>query len=85
MSEDWDDDWEEDVDWPDDLDDEETYTVKCVHCGALVHEDAVACPSCGDYEFKDTRSGVLHQKPIWYLILAVLGILAVIFALLMPW
>ncbi|SFI88264.1 SIR2 family protein [Planctomicrobium piriforme] len=66
---DWDDDWPEDSD--------EADTIPCPSCGAEIHEDSPQCPVCGDYVIH--RPGrVWDGKPLWYIALALLGIIAVI-------
>lgn len=77
------DDGEENWDETADEYDPETYTVRCRNCGADVHEDAPACPACGEYDFRSGSRSALQERPGWYVILAVLGIVAVIFALLL--
>jgi predicted amidophosphoribosyltransferase len=71
----------DDGDYPDedDVDDDLTDTVVCAHCGADVYEDAAQCPACGLYLLPDTR--VWSGKPLWWVTLALLGILAVVLAL----
>jgi hypothetical protein len=77
MSAEVDDGWEEDL--PDD--EEEFFTVACPSCGAQIHEDAPCCPVCGDYV--TSGSGRIWEgKPIWYGILAVLGMIALVVALI---
>ena len=69
------DDWDEGDDaWEDD--ESEAALVECPKCGADVYEDAVRCPICGEY-ITHSRS-VWHGRPIWWRILGVAGILAVI-------
>jgi predicted nucleic acid-binding Zn ribbon protein len=65
--------WDED--WPDDADGHGT--VPCPHCGAEIYEDAPQCPACGDYV---TPGGhrLWGGKPIWYIVIALLGVVAVI-------
>jgi hypothetical protein len=62
-------------------DDELSETVPCPACGAEVYEDADQCPACGEYITADTR--IWSGKPTWWIILGVLGILAVMAALLL--
>ena len=62
----------------DDLDDV-TETVSCPNCGAEVYEDAVACPVCGEYITPDNR--VWAGRPIWWIVLGLLGIVAMIVTL----
>jgi hypothetical protein len=71
-------DWEEE-DLPDE--EEDYFTVPCPSCGAQIHEDSPCCPICGDYI--TSSSGTVWQgKPGWYVGLAILGIIALILALL---
>jgi predicted RNA-binding Zn-ribbon protein involved in translation (DUF1610 family) len=73
---------DEDSDWdieiPDDS--EEHGTVECPHCGADIYEDAPQCPVCGEYVIRGSGEFWKH-KPGWYVLLALLGIIAVIVAL----
>lgn len=61
-------------------DDEETSTVSCRACGAEVYEDALECPVCNQYLEAGSRSP-LAGRPLWYVALAILGMGALIFAL----
>ena len=63
----------------DDSDGEATETVPCPQCGAEVYEDAVACPICGAYITADTN--IWSGRPLWWVILALLGLVATIAAL----
>jgi hypothetical protein len=72
MRDDWDDDSDEE--WPDD--DDSAETVPCPSCGADIYEEAEQCPECGEYVVRD--NSVLGGKPRWYIVLALLGILAVV-------
>lgn len=88
-----DDDWDEDSydDGYDDLDDEEGSTIPCPDCGADIYEDADACPHCGTYLYHGyhagsyypwyTFGGAVEWSPFW-IFLAMLGILATMFALM---
>lgn len=74
-----DDEFDED-EFPDENDDDDsTETVPCPSCGADVYEDAEQCPSCGTY--------ITHQanlwggRSMWWIVLAVLGLVATILAL----
>ena len=67
-------DWEAPED-PDD-DDAESLTTICPSCGADVYEDAEQCPACGDYITHSARAW--DGKPLWWVILGVLGIIAFI-------
>ncbi len=64
----------------DQFDDDLSETVPCAQCGAEVYEDAVRCPVCGTYLTHDTNPW--SRRPRWWIILGLLGILAVILALL---
>jgi len=65
-----------DDDFDDDFDDEHSQTIACPECGTEVYEDAVQCPVCGVYI---THHGnVFSGRPIWWILLAILGVLAVI-------
>lgn len=75
------DDWEDDAyeeDWPDD-DDGETLTIVCPSCKADIYEDAEQCPYCGEYVLRS--SGVWDGRPVWWIILGGVGIVATILAL----
>ena len=72
-----------DDEYPDreDFDDEDelTETVPCPQCGADVYEDAPQCPICGEYV--DRSTSALAGRPLWWIVLGVLGIAAVVVAL----
>ncbi len=73
---------DDDPDYPDEDDDQDsgdTDTVVCQHCGADLYEDADQCPACGMYVIPDTR--VWSGRSTWWVVLGLLGILAVILAL----
>lgn len=75
-------DWSEDrydEDWGTD-DDEPVDTIPCSHCGTDVYEDAEQCPRCGEWIID--QASPLTAKPLWWQILGVLGVIAVILALL---
>jgi hypothetical protein len=80
VPEDWDDrDFPADEDFPED--DESSETVRCPACGADVYEDADMCPACGEFLIRDTR--VWSDKPAWWIVLGMLGILALTAALVL--
>lgn len=57
-----------------------TLTIECRACGAEVYEDAVVCPVCNEYI---THGGsAFRRRPLWFLVLGGMGILAVIWMLL---
>lgn len=71
-------DWE----YPDpDGDDQWCDTVVCPECGADVYEDADQCPVCGHFMIPDNR--IWSGKSAWWTALAILGIIAVILALVL--
>ena len=74
-----------DDDLDDDFDDDYSQTIACPECGTEVYEDAVQCPVCGSYIMH--RSNVFSGRPTWWIILALLGILAVVlvFTGLLSW
>jgi len=78
-----DDDPDDDAEWSEDPDDsdEDTETVSCPKCGIDVYEDAPQCPLCGEYLTQD-RS-VWSGRPVWFTLLAVTGIVAVIASLVL--
>ncbi|HYW80808.1 MAG TPA: zinc-ribbon domain-containing protein [Thermoguttaceae bacterium] len=62
-----------------DFDDDSTETVPCSECGADVYEDAEQCPHCGTYIIAQTN--VWAGRPGWWIVLGLLGVVAVILAL----
>ena len=79
-------DWDGEFDGEEwDAEDDETLVVSCPGCGADVYEDAERCPVCGDYVVHETR--VWSGKPLWWILLALAGVVAVIVILsgLVPW
>lgn len=80
-----DDDWMEESDdgldedeFPDENDDV-TETIPCPACGAAIYEDAEQCPYCGTYVTSQTSPWA--GRSWWWIVLAVLGLLATILAL----
>lgn len=73
-------DWE----YPDedDYDDDESDTIPCPNCGADVYEDAVQCPVCGQYVTSDSTN-LWAGRSAWWILLALLGVGAVIWVLLL--
>lgn len=57
-------------------DDAPAETVACPACGAEIYEESEQCPACGEFIVHD--ASVLRSKPGWYVLLAVLGVVAVI-------
>jgi hypothetical protein len=73
-----DDTWNDDaVDaWDNESDDDASETVDCPHCGAEVYEDALRCPSCG--EFISHSTSLFAGRPWWWIALGIAGVVAVI-------
>lgn len=69
-----DDDWEEPFD-----EDDEPELLPCPACGTEIYEEAERCPSCGEYIVH--RTDVWAGKPMWWVILALIGIVATIASL----
>jgi hypothetical protein len=62
-----------------DWDDESSETVSCAQCGAEIYEDAFQCPACGAHVSGDSGANpVWTGRPGWWIVLGLLGILAVI-------
>jgi hypothetical protein len=83
----WDDDrpledWEyPDGDYADDHDDDESRAKPCPMCGMDVYEDAEQCPLCGEW-FTRQPGSAWRGKPMWWIVLGLLGIIAVIMMVL---
>ena len=60
-------------------DDEQVETRPCNECGADVYEESEQCPYCGAYIFDSTN--VFTGRPVWWIVLAVAGVIATILAL----
>jgi hypothetical protein len=67
---------------PDDEADDESATVECPACGAEMYEDSPQCAACGEYITPSIS--VLSGRPMWFVLLALLGIVAVI-AVFLRW
>ena len=84
---DWNDEYDDDHDFDgddfdgDDFDDDSIETLPCPNCGAEVYEEAKQCPICGSYIIFNTS--IWSGRPIWWIILAVLGCAAIIWVLVM--
>jgi hypothetical protein len=72
------DSWQ-DEDWGFD-DDESVDTFPCGNCGADVYEESEQCPHCGEWLTRNTSP--LVGQPLWWQLIGLLGIIAVILALL---
>lgn len=55
--------------------------VACPSCGVEVYEDAERCPACGDYIVHAAGGHPWKDRPLWWIALGLLGIVAVIMAL----
>jgi hypothetical protein len=67
----------------DDLpDDESVELLPCPECGADVYEDAEQCPVCGAFIIDDTN--LWTGRSTWWIVLGLLGIIAVVLALGLP-
>lgn len=79
--------WEDD--WPEDADDDEVLgegvhdadVVACPLCGADVYEDAEQCPTCGEYIVHTSANYAWSNRPAWWIVLGLIGIVAVILTL----
>ena len=68
-----------------DEDDEDDRTARCPECGGEVYEDADQCPHCGMYVVPTYGGGgVFAGKPWWFMLLAFLAIVGLIFSLVGP-
>jgi len=76
--------WYDDLDEPaypndDTLDEDRDHTAPCPNCGAEIYDDAVQCPVCGEYLTNDTSPW--SGRPLWWVLLGLAGIVAVIVVL----
>lgn len=77
----FDDDDEQEIDGDvDEVDSEDDIAIACPACGREIYEDAPQCPYCGEYVV--SQPATWKSRPQWFIILGVLGIVAVIVALL---
>ena len=82
IEESWEDDWVDDAYEEDDYGGEDDdYTVECPECGADVYEDAEQCPVCGNYIIHTSSSYPWKDRPMWWIVIGVMGILAVLLSL----
>ncbi len=70
-------------DAPDDDEDDETPAASCPECGADVYEDAPRCPVCGAYITPGSGGYLWAGRPVWWIVLGILGITATIVVLAM--
>lgn len=79
-------DKESETDEPADESDEDaelSETVPCPECGAEIYEDAFQCPVCGSY-LPGQSSSPWAGRPLWWILLGLLGTGALIYALAAP-
>lgn len=76
MRRDDEDDWDDPE--PDDFDDDVLEMLHCPECGEDIYEDSEQCPHCGMYVKPGGSTSALSGKPWWFVLLAILGIVAVI-------
>jgi hypothetical protein len=74
------------VSWHDDFDedwmhgdDEETPLVRCPNCCREIYREADSCPHCGEFLISDPAP--LDSKRKWFVMLGLLGMLAVVLVL----
>jgi len=72
-------DWGED--YGDEEDDSDSPTTMCPKCGADMYQDAVRCPLCGEYVTRVHH--VWEGKPLWWKLVGLAGILAIILSTLL--
>ncbi|MCK5114494.1 MAG: hypothetical protein KAR11_07020 [Phycisphaerae bacterium] len=58
-----------------DLLDDNSELVPCQHCGTMISEYAQKCPACGDWIVEGQDESALTRRPMWWIILAVAGII----------
>jgi hypothetical protein len=73
---------DEDPDEPD-YEDDESETVPCPNCGASLYEDADYCPRCNQYVTPDTSAW--SGRPLWWIVLGLAGVAALVLALSRGW
>lgn len=76
--EDSDPEWNDDDFGPDD----QSTTTDCIKCGCEIYDDAARCPLCGEYQVGDRTHSAWEGRPVWWKLGGLLGIIAVLFALL---
>lgn len=72
--------------WDDESDDygpdDESTTTECIKCGCDIYDDAARCPLCGEYQVGERTHTIWKGRPLWWIMLALIGICSVICALL---
>ncbi len=70
----------DDEEYPDpDEADDETDTIPCPQCGKAIYEDVDRCPYCGQDVVPATNPWL--GRPLWWIVLGLLGTAAVIWVL----
>lgn len=78
MDEDWDDE-DYDEGWSDD---DSVDLIECSSCGSEIYEEAVQCPTCGEYVTRGVRTGTAWEgRPFWWVVVGLIGIVAAMLAL----
>lgn len=62
-------------------DDRGDETIPCAECGAEIYEDSVQCPHCGVYITDQSTTNLWTDRPVWWILLGLLGLVATILAL----
>ncbi|MGY8767005.1 MAG: hypothetical protein ACKVH8_01075 [Pirellulales bacterium] len=80
MSSEWDNDGQ-DEEWTDEdySDDGSDYVDQCPECAAEIYADADVCPQCGHFIIHGNSAW--KGRSTWWIVLGLLGMLAVIFAM----
>ncbi len=72
------DDDSDDSDW---MNDDVVDLIECPSCEAMIYEDSVQCPHCHEYISHSTSPW--SGRPWWWYVLAVSGVVALVFALVL--
>lgn len=66
--------------------DEDDELIECPECGKQIYVESEQCPACGHYSPDEPAGASLWQgHSWWWVLLGVLGVVAVILALSQPW
>jgi len=57
-------------------------TISCPNCGVEIYDDSEWCPACNQYITREKSEWV--GKPLWWIVLAIAGVVALIWALSGP-
>ena len=71
---------DEEFGWDSESDDESTPEVPCPNCGRSIYSESERCPYCGE-PVEHAGSPIWLGKPAWYVLLGVLGVIAVLVAM----